>query len=93
SGVPVVRGGNLEGIVTARDLRFVTNMQQSVAEVMTPKEKLVTVEEDASREEVVKLLHQHRIEKLVVVDKQGGLAGMITVKDIEKDRDYPHACK
>jgi len=93
SGVPVVRDGNLEGIVTARDLRFVTDMERRVTEVMTPKQKLVTVEEDASREQVVKLLHQHRIEKLLVVDKHGALSGMITVKDIEKDRDYPNACK
>jgi len=93
SGVPVVRGDMLEGIVTARDLRFVTDMQRSVSKVMTPKERLVTVEEDASREQVVKLLHQHRIEKLLVVNGQGKLSGMITVKDIEKDRDYPNACK
>ncbi len=93
SGVPVVRGDMLEGIVTARDLRFVTDMQRSVSKVMTPKERLVTVEEDASREQVVKLLHQHRIEKLLVVNAQGKLSGMITVKDIEKDRDYPNACK
>lgn len=93
SGVPVVRNGNLEGIVTARDLRFVTDMQRSVVEVMTPKQRLVTVEEDAPREQVVKLLHQHRIEKLLVVNKHGALVGMITVKDIEKDRDYPNACK
>ncbi|MBL4622736.1 MAG: IMP dehydrogenase, partial [Immundisolibacteraceae bacterium] len=93
SGVPVVSGGELAGIVTARDLRFVTDMQRSISEVMTAKEKLVTVGEDASRDQVVKLLHQHRIEKLLVVDKQGNLSGMITVKDIEKDRDYPNACK
>lgn len=93
SGVPVVRGGHLEGIVTARDLRFVTDMQRCISEVMTPKNRLVTVAEDASREQVVKLLHQHRIEKLLVVDKNGALTGMITVKDIEKDRDYPNACK
>jgi IMP dehydrogenase len=93
SGVPVVRGDMLEGIVTARDLRFVTDMQRSISKVMTPKERLVTVEEDASREQVVKLLHQHRIEKLLVVNGQGKLSGMITVKDIEKDRDYPNACK
>ncbi|MBV1889521.1 MAG: IMP dehydrogenase [Gammaproteobacteria bacterium] len=93
SGVPVVSGGELVGIVTARDLRFVTDMERNISEVMTAKERLVTVGEDASREEVVKLLHQHRIEKLLVVDKQGNLSGMITVKDIEKDRDYPNACK
>ena len=93
SGVPVVSGGELAGIVTARDLRFVTDMQGSISEVMTPKEHLVTVGEDASREQVVTLLHKHRIEKLLVVDKQGNLSGMITVKDIEKDRDYPNASK
>ena len=93
SGVPVVLNGVLVGIVTSRDLRFVTDMAPPVSEIMTPKERLITVREDASREEVVKLLHQHRIEKLLVVGDSGSLTGMITVKDIEKDREYPNACK
>jgi len=93
SGVPVVAGRNLVGIVTSRDLRFETKMDALVETAMTPKEKLVTVEEGASKEEVVSLLHKHRIEKVLVVNKQFQLKGMITVKDIQKAKDYPQACK
>ncbi len=95
SGVPVVEGENLVGIVTHRDLRFETQRDAPVATVMTPKERLVTVQEGADKEEVLGLLHKHRIEKVLVVDKDKGfkLRGMITVKDIQKAHDYPLACK
>lgn len=93
SGVPVVDGQNLVGIVTSRDIRFETNMSLTVAEVMTPKDRLVTVKEGASREEVRSLLHKHRIEKLLVVNNSFQLRGLITVKDIQKAKDNPYACK
>jgi IMP dehydrogenase len=92
SGVPVTKGDRLVGIVTNRDLRFETDMDKSIASVMT-KENLVTVSEGISLEESKKLLHQHRIEKLLVVDANGRLKGMITIKDIEKIKKYPNACK
>jgi len=92
SGVPVTEGHRLVGIVTNRDLRFETDLERPVAEVMT-KDNLVTVPEGISLEESKKLLHAHRIEKLLVVDKEGRLAGMITIKDIEKIKKYPNACK
>jgi len=93
SGVPVVLGEDLVGIVTARDLRFETRMDDPVSKVMTPKEKLVTVREGAGRDEVRSLLHVHRIEKVLVVNDQFHLRGMITVKDIQKSTDFPFACK
>jgi IMP dehydrogenase len=95
SGVPVVEGENLVGIVTHRDLRFETQRDAPVSAVMTPKERLVTVPEGAEKEKVLGLLHKHRIEKVLVVDKDKGfkLRGMITVKDIQKAHDYPLACK
>ncbi len=93
SGVPVVDGGELVGIVTSRDLRFETRYGEPVVRVMTPKDKLVTVQEGASREEVVALLHRHRIEKVLVVDERFHLRGLITVKDIQKAKEYPNACK
>jgi IMP dehydrogenase len=93
SGVPVVEGEDLVGIVTHRDLRFETQRDAPVATVMTPKERLVTVREGAEKEEVLGLLHKHRIEKVLVVDKAFKLRGMITVKDIQKAHDYPYACK
>jgi IMP dehydrogenase len=92
SGVPVVDGNQLVGIVTNRDLRFESNMEKQISEVMT-KENLVTVPEGIGLEESKKLLHEHRIEKLLVVDAKGRLKGMITIKDIEKIKKYPHACK
>jgi IMP dehydrogenase len=92
SGVPVVKGDQLVGIVTNRDLRFETDMDKKVSAVMT-KDRLVTVSEGISLEESKKLLHQHRIEKLLVVDKRGRLTGLITIKDIEKIKKYPSACK
>ncbi len=93
SGVPVVDGNNLVGIVTARDLRFEINMDAPVTSVMTPKDKLVTVGRGASRGEVRSLLHKHRIEKVLVVDDNFHLCGLITVKDIQKSRDFPLASK
>ena len=93
SGVPVVDGEELVGIVTHRDLRFETRFDAPVSSVMTPKERLVTVLEGASREEVMALLHQHRIEKVLVVNANFELTGMITVKDIQKATDFPNACK
>jgi len=93
SGVPVVDGRDLVGIVTARDLRFETRLSEPVSSIMTPKDRLVTVKEGASREEVVALLHKHRIEKVLVVNDRFELKGMITVKDIQKAKDYPNACR
>lgn len=93
SGVPVVDGQDLVGIVTSRDLRFETRFDNPVSFVMTPKEKLVTVKENADREEVLHLLHTNRIEKVLVVDDHFHLQGMITVKDIQKSSDYPLASK
>lgn len=92
SGIPVTEGDKLVGIVTNRDLRFETELQKPVYEVMT-KENLITVPEGCSLEESKKMLHQHRIEKLLVVDKAGQLKGLITIKDIEKIKKYPNACK
>ncbi len=93
SGVPVMKDGDLVGIVTRRDLRFETDTSQSVAAIMTPREQLVTVKEGASSAEVQRLLHQHRIEKILVVDDAGALKGLITVKDFDKAESFPHACK
>jgi IMP dehydrogenase len=93
SGVPVVEGENLQGIVTSRDLRFETRLNEPVTKIMTPKEKLVTVQEGATREQAKELLHEHRIEKILVVNSKFQLRGMITVKDIQKSTDFPNACK
>ncbi|MGQ0619148.1 MAG: IMP dehydrogenase [Panacagrimonas sp.] len=94
SGVPVVEGNQLVGIVTSRDLRFETRFGAPVSEVMTPRERLVTVEEGFSRGEVIEKLHKHRIEKVLVVNRGGfQLRGMVTVKDIQKSTDHPLACK
>ncbi|MDM8514855.1 IMP dehydrogenase [Desulfobacterales bacterium HSG16] len=92
SGVPVTSGEQLVGIVTNRDLRFETDLDKPVSKVMTT-ENLVTVLEGISLEESKKLLHTHRIEKLLVVDDNGRLKGMVTIKDIEKIKKYPNACK
>ncbi len=100
SGIPVVEGGNgqsnapgkLVGILTNRDVRFATDTRQKISELMT-KENLVTVRESVGQDEAKKLLHQHRIEKLLVVDAQYRCVGLITVKDIEKAVANPHACK
>ena len=93
SGVPVVDGDELVGIVTSRDLRFETRFDEPVSKVMTPKERLVTVAENSDRQEVLALLHKHRIEKVLVVNDAFHLRGLITVKDIQKAKDYPNACK
>ena len=93
SGVPVTKDGQLVGIVTGRDMRFETRFDEPVARIMTPKERLVTVKEGATREEILKLLHQHRIEKLLVVDEKFGLKGLVTVKDIQKSSEYPSSAK
>ncbi|HEY4127454.1 MAG TPA: IMP dehydrogenase [Gammaproteobacteria bacterium] len=93
SGVPVVDGQQLVGIVTSRDLRFETRLGEPVSKIMTGKDRLVTVLEGADKEEVLAKLHKHRIEKVLVVDGKFQLRGMITVKDIQKAKDYPHACK
>ena len=93
SGVPVVDGDDLVGIVTSRDLRFETHVDDAVSTIMTPKERLVTVKEGAEREEVLNLLHVNRIEKVLVVNDDFQLRGMITVKDMQKASDFPNACK
>ncbi|MGB0720865.1 MAG: IMP dehydrogenase [Gammaproteobacteria bacterium] len=93
SGVPVVEGRDLVGIVTSRDMRFENKLGDPVRNIMTRKENLVTVREGASKDEVRALLHKHRIEKVLVVNEDHELRGMITVKDIQKATDFPNACK
>ena len=93
SGVPVVDGDDLVGIVTSRDLRFETRLDDAVSTIMTAKDNLVTVVEGTSRQEVMDLLHKHRIEKVLVVNDLFQLRGMITVKDMQKATDHPYACK
>jgi IMP dehydrogenase len=93
SGVPVVVGTKAVGIVTHRDLRFETKLDAPVSTVMTPQERLVTVRENAPKEEVLALLHKHRIEKVLVVDADFNLKGMITVKDFQKATEFPRAAK
>ena len=92
SGIPVTKGTRLVGIITNRDLRFETNLNRKVENVMT-KENLVTVKEGIGLEESKKILHKHKIEKLLVVDKNFDLRGLITIKDIEKMRKFPYSCK
>ncbi|WP_297528297.1 IMP dehydrogenase [Thiohalobacter sp.] len=93
SGVPVVDGKDLVGIVTNRDLRFETRYDNPVSTIMTPRDKLVTVKEGAEADEILRLLHEHRIEKVLVVDEEFRLRGLVTVKDIQKASDKPNACK
>jgi len=93
SGLPVVDRDGLVGIVTKRDIRFDTREDEPVSSIMTPRERLVTVPVNAPREDAVAKLHQHRIEKVLVVNDNFDLRGMITVKDIRRARDYPLACK
>ena len=93
SGVPVVVGKKAVGIVTHRDLRFEYKLEAPVSAVMTPEERLVTVREDAPKDEVLELLHRHRIEKLLVVNRANELVGMITVKDFQKATEFPRASK
>ena len=93
SGLPVVDGEDLVGIVTSRDMRFETRLEDPVKNIMTKKDKLVTVGEGASKEEIKGLLHKHRIEKVLVVNKKFQLRGLVTVKDIQKAHEFPYACK
>ena len=93
SGLPVVDGNKIVGIVTNRDLRFETNLDQAISNIMTPRDKLITVREGAPREEAIRLLHQYRLERVLVIDEQDTLKGLITVKDIQKSHDHPLACK
>ncbi len=94
SGLPVVdASGRVGGIVTNRDLRFETNLGQPIKNIMTPRAKLVTVREDASREEAIALMHKHRLERVLVVNKNFELRGLITAKDILKSTEHPNACK
>jgi len=93
SGLPVVDGEGLVGIITSRDRRFETELDKPVSSIMTPKDKLVTVKEGAERDEVLSLLHKHRIEKILVVNDSFKLRGMITVRDMQKSDDFPMACK
>ena len=93
SGLPVVEGSKVVGIVTNRDLRFETNLDQSIKNIMTLKEQLVTVREGTTREEAMALLHKHRLERVLVVNSDFELRGLITVKDIIKTSEHPNACK
>jgi IMP dehydrogenase len=93
SGFPVMKDGQLVGIVTSRDVRFEPHLDAPVSSIMTPKEKLVTVKEGASLDQVKELLHRHRIEKVLVVNDKFDLTGMMTVKDITKAESFPDACK
>jgi IMP dehydrogenase len=93
SGLPVVEGSKVVGIVTNRDLRFETNLDQPVSNIMTPKERLVTVREGTSREAAMQLLHKHRLERVLVINDAFELKGLITVKDIQKSSEHPLACK
>src|SRR5574341_1537113 len=93
SGFPVVKGGKVVGIVTNRDLRFETELDAPVKSIMTPQKKLVTVREGASRQEAMTLMHQHRLERVLVVDDDFRLKGLVTVQDILKEVEHPNACK
>ncbi len=93
SGVPVVDGDTIIGIITNRDVRFETNLSQPVSNLMTPQKKLITVKEGASRDEIIRLLHKHRIEKILIINENFKLRGMVTVKDIMKAKEKPEACK
>lgn len=93
SSAPVMDGDELVGIVTSRDLRYLVDLSQPVSQIMTPKDRLVTVKEKVKRQEVLELLHQHRLERLLVVNEGFNLKGMITVKDMEKSTEHPYASK
>ncbi|MBN2364649.1 MAG: IMP dehydrogenase [Calditrichaeota bacterium] len=92
SGIPLVKGARLVGIITNRDLRFEENLERPISELMTSK-NLITAPEGTTLEEAKRILQKHRIEKLLVVDQKGNLRGLITVKDIQKKAKYPNACK
>lgn len=93
SGLPVVDDGHVVGIVTNRDLRFETNLDQPVSAIMTPRDRLVTVPEGATLDEAKKLMHKHRLERVLVLNAEGDLYGLITVKDIQKATEHPLAAK
>jgi IMP dehydrogenase len=93
SGLPVVENGVVVGIVTNRDTRFETNLDQSVRAIMTPRERLITVTEGSSPEEAKALMHKHRLERVLVVNADFQLRGLVTVKDILKSSEHPFACK
>jgi IMP dehydrogenase len=93
SGFPVVKAGKVVGIVTNRDLRFETQLDQPVKNVMTPQKRLITVREGASRAEAMALMHKHRLERVLVVDEEWRLRGLVTVKDITKETEHPNASK
>jgi len=93
SGFPVVKNGKVVGIVTNRDLRFETQLDQPVKAIMTPQKKLITVREGASRQEAKELMHRHRLERVLVVGEDFELKGLVTVKDITKESEHPNACK
>jgi IMP dehydrogenase len=93
SGFPVVKNGKVVGIVTNRDLRFETNLDQPVKAIMTPQRRLITVREGASREEAKELMHRHRLERVLVIDEEFHLKGLVTVKDITKEFEHPNAAK
>jgi len=93
SGMPVVDNGELKGIVTSRDFRYADNMEAQVSSIMTPHNQLITVEEGTPQEIVKKLMHENRIEKVLVIDQSGALGGLVTMKDIEKSAEHPDATK
>jgi len=93
SGFPVLKGDKVVGIVTNRDLRFEAKLDQQIKSMMTPQRKLITVRDGASREEAMQLMHKHRLERVLVVDEDFRLKGLVTVKDILKESENPHACK
>lgn len=93
SGMPVVDNGDLKGIVTSRDFRYADNMNAQVSSIMTPYDQLITVEEGTPQEKVKKLMHENRIEKVLVIDQYGALGGLVTMKDIEKSAEHPDATK
>jgi IMP dehydrogenase len=93
SGMPVVDNGQLKGIVTSRDFRYADNMDAKVSSIMTPHDHLITVEEGTPQETVKKLMHENRIEKVLVIDQSGALGGLVTMKDIEKSAEHPDATK
>ncbi|HIB28076.1 MAG TPA: IMP dehydrogenase [Candidatus Thioglobus sp.] len=93
SALPVIDGNIIVGMITSRDVRFETNLNETVANLMTPQEKLITVKEGIDMSEVRALVQQHRIERVVITDEKFNLQGMITVRDIQKSSDYPNACK
>ena len=93
SGMPVVDNGELKGIVTSRDFRYADNMDAQVSSIMTPHDQLITVEEGTPQESVKKLMHENRIETVLVIDQSGALGGLVTMKDIEKSAEHPDATK